>query len=349
MSKLLDSGTLSAFCEGVAMMLSAGIQVDEAVHLLSASMEDTDFKTACDQVYFSLIDGKPLGVAMDETKAFPQYAVDMVNAGEESGHLENVLNSLAIYYSEEDRMFAKMRSAILYPAALLAIMTVILLFTVTRILPVFMDVYSSVSGELYAGSFAYVNISMGIGWAALIIMGLCTVIALVAAVASGGGKSRLKLIGVMEKFSLSKDAMLHMALARFTSALSTYVSAGMDTEHAMESAIKMTTHNSLRRDAEKVLADMVSPTEPKSMAQAIYDHELFDPMYARMLLIGGRSGTTETVLERLSDQFFDDAVIRIDSLIDSVEPSLAAFLTVSVGATLIAVMMPLVGIMGSIG
>ena len=348
MGKLLDSATLSAFCEGVAMMLSAGIQTDEAVHLLSNNVEDDNFREVCTSIYYGLIDGKPLGKSMDETGAFPTYAIDMVNAGEESGHLEDVLNNLASYYNEEDRMFAKTRSAVLYPATLLAIMTIILLFTVTNILPVFLNVYSNVSGELYAGSFAYVNISMGIGWAAFVIMALCTAIAIIAAVMSGGGASRFKLIRILEKFSLSKDAMYHMALARFTSALSTYISSGADTEHAMEAAIHMTEHSLLRKKAQAALDEMTAPVEPQSMAQAIYNQELFEPLYARMLLIGGRSGTTESVLNRLSSIFFDDAVVRIDSLIDSVEPSLAAFLTVSVGATLIAVMMPLIGIMGSI-
>ena len=68
-----------------------------------------------------------------------------------------------------------------------------------------------------------------------------------------------------------------------------------------------------------------------------------------MLVVGTRSGSMETVLASLSDTFFDDSIARIDGLIDSVEPTLAAFLTVSVGATLIAVILPLVGIMGSIG
>ena len=65
-----------------------------------------------------------------------------------------------------------------------------------------------------------------------------------------------------------------------------------------------------------------------------------------MLVVGTRSGSLETVLASLSDTFFDDSIVRLDGLIDSVEPTLAAFLTVGVGATLIAVMLPLIGIMG---
>ena len=66
------------------------------------------------------------------------------------------------------------------------------------------------------------------------------------------------------------------------------------------------------------------------------------------LMMGTRSGSTDEVLSHLSDIFFEDANAQIDSVVDSVEPTLAAFLTIAVGATLIAVMLPLIGIMGSI-
>lgn len=349
MAKLLDSGTISVFAESIAMMLSAGIQTDEAVHLLSNNMEEGPFKETCAQVYLGLIDGKPLHKAMKETKQFPIYAVEMVRAGEKSGYLENVLNSLATYYNEEDRLFVKMRSAIMYPAALLAIMTVILIFTVTNVLPLFLDVYSNISGELYEGSFAYVKLSLGIGYASLIVMAIGTVLALAGAVMSGGGDSRVKLISFLEKFGPSSDAMYHMALARFTAALSTYISSGTNADRAILEATEMTDHALLRHKAQTVYEEMTAPENPKNLAQAIYDNQLFDPLYARMLLIGSRSGTTESVLRRLSNSFFDDAIVRIDTLIDSVEPTLAGILTVSVGATLISVMMPLVGILGSIG
>ena len=68
-----------------------------------------------------------------------------------------------------------------------------------------------------------------------------------------------------------------------------------------------------------------------------------------MLSIGSRVGSTEAVLERLSEACFDEAVERVDHVIDAVEPVLAAFLTVAVGATLVSVMLPLIGMMGAVG
>ena len=87
----------------------------------------------------------------------------MVEVGERSGHLEDVLRSLSVYYNEESRLFAKISSSIGYPTALLCIMSAILLFAVLIILPVFIGVYERLSGSLTAGSFSEVSVAIGIG------------------------------------------------------------------------------------------------------------------------------------------------------------------------------------------
>ena len=79
------------------------------------------------------------------------------------------------------------------------------------------------------------------------------------------------------------------------------------------------------------------------------EQKVFEPLYGRMLISGARSGQADTVLARLSQLFTQDAQAAMDALIDSIEPILAAFLTLAVGVTLLAVMLPLIGILGSIG
>ena len=118
----LDSAGISLFCESVAMMLVAGIQTDEAVGMLSEDIGDVALQATCESVYGRLCAGDNLAAAMKASGAFPRYAVDMVGVGEASGRLEEVLRSLGVYYDEEDRLFAKIRSSVGYPAALLCIM-----------------------------------------------------------------------------------------------------------------------------------------------------------------------------------------------------------------------------------
>ena len=342
---VLESSSVSAFCESVAIMLAAGIQTDEAVSLLGENMEDGAFKRACDAVYLRLIAGEPLAKALDGSGFFPRHVVDMVGAGEVSGRLEPTLRTLAVYYDEEGRLFAKMRSSIVYPAALLCVMS----FTVAVILPVFVDVYESLSGNLAAGSFNVVGASIGIGWAALAVTLVCTVVVLAMAVAMRSEGGRRSLMRAAERMPLTRNTMYQLALSRFTSALATYVASGIDADTAMKEAVAMVDHRALRQQLEGAREAMLDLAAPKSLAQAVSESGVFEPVYARMLTIGARSGSMEDVLGRLSLTFFDDAIMKMDRLVDGVEPALAAFLTVAVGATLVSVMLPLIGIMGSIG
>ena len=347
--KLLESSALSTFCGSMATMFSAGIQVDEATLMLAENRERSQFQEVCQRLYQSVSAGSSLAEAMEKSGSFPRYAVDMVATGERSGHTEQVLRNLEVYYDEEDRLFAKLRSSVGYPAALLVIMTVILAFTVIVILPVFSDVYNNMAGSLSTGSFSSVSISMGIGWVALIIMAVCAVLSLLLVAATGSMRGRERVMHLLEKLPQTRRAMYQLALSRFTAALATLVSSGITDEEAMARAIETVDHPRLKRRLVKAASSMNDLENPRSLTQAISEFGIFEPLYARMLNVGMRSGNTDETLSQLSSTFFDDAILQIDRALDSIEPVLAAFLTIAVGATLIAVMLPLVGIMGSIG
>lgn len=346
--RLADSAAVSVFCDSVALMLSTGIQTDEAVHMLAEDMGDTSFGLTCKQIYWGLIAGNDLAQSMKDTDAFPRYATDMVAVGERSGHLEDVLRSLSVYYNEESRLFTKIASSIGYPTALLCIMSVILLFAVIVILPVFIGVYERLSGTLTAGSFNEVTVAIGIGWVALIVTLACAVLFLVATIMTRFPRGRQSLLKLFERLPLTKNAMYELALSRFVSALAIYVASGLNTDEAMGASVSTVTHERLRDNVSSAYELMIDSSNPRSIVQAINEVELFDPVYVRMLTVASRSGSLDAILIQLASLFFNEAIAEVDEVIDSIEPIMAAFLTVAVGATLISVMLPLIGVMGSI-
>ena len=347
--KLLESGAISAFCSSVATMLAAGVQTDEAVHMLAENREQSEFKRVCDAVYSKVVEGSNLADAMEATGAFPAYATETVRVGEASGRTERVLRSLGRYYDSEGRAFAKLRNSVGYPAALLCIMSIILAFTVIIILPVFEDVYVSMAGSLTDGSSGAVGVSVAIGWVALGITLICAIVAVGAAIACRSEAGRIAVMHLMEKFPATRPAMEQLAVSRFASALAAYTASGINTDEAMRRAIEVVEHEGLKAKATAAYGLMIDAESPRSLAQAISEAEVFEQIHARLLTIGTRSGSLDAALDRLSANFFDDAILQIDAAIDNIEPALAAFLTIAVGATLISVMLPLIGIMGSIG
>jgi type IV pilus assembly protein PilC len=347
--KMLESSAISTFCDSIAAMISAGIQVDEALSILSENSADKQFIDICAQAHRAVAAGEPLSQALRDTGAFPNHVMGTIAAGEESGRTEEVLRGLALYYNEEARLFSKVRQSISYPAILFCIMAVIIAFTVSVVLPVFADVYEGFAGSITAGSFSTLNVSLIVGWVALVITAVCALCCIAGTLLARTENGRMRLIRIFEGIPLTRKAMYQLALSRFSAAFSTYLSAGTTVDNSMELSLELVDHKRLRNKLQKAWADMVSPEHPLSLQQAIFKNKVFETAYSRMLTIGAVSGNLVEVLSSLSDIFFDDAVNQIDRAIDNIEPIMAAFLTVAVGATLIAVMLPLIGIMSSLG
>ena len=345
----LPSSEVAAFCQGLATMLAAGIQLDEGLGLLGESAQGTPLAAVCRELYGRVSAGEPLSAAMAADGRFPGRALAALAAGERAGRTERTLRSLAGYFSEEARVMSKLRTAIGYPAALLCVMSVVLAFTVAVILPVFIRVYEDMAGTLTAGSGLAVSASLVVGWVALAVVALVTTAALVGVIASRGVRGQAAIVRLMGRLPFTRAAMRQLALSRFLATLSTCLSAGSDVDAAMGEAIRATDSAELRERLEPALASMTDVERGLGLAQAAAESGVLEPAQARMLSIGSRVGSTEAVLERLSEACFDGAVERVDHVIDAVEPVLAAFLTVAVGATLVSMMLPLIGMMGAVG
>lgn len=345
----LPSSEVAAFCEGLAAMLAAGIQLDEGLGLLGESAEGTPLAGVCDELYGRVAGGEALSDAMAASGRFPEHAVSTLAVAGRAGRTERALRGMAGYYAEESRVMDKLRTAVGYPAALLCVMSVVLVFTVAVILPVFIGVYEDMAGSLTAGSGLAVGASVAVGWVALVVVVLVTAAALAGVAASRSVRGQAAIVRLMGKLPVTGDAMRQLALSRFLGTLSTCLAAGLNVDVAMGEALGTVESAGLRGELEPALAAMTDAERGLGLAQAIAESGVLEPTQARMLSIGSRAGSTDAVLERLSEACFDDAVARVDRVIDATEPVLAAFLTVAVGTTLVSVMLPLIGIMGSVG
>lgn len=342
----LDALGVSAFCESMAMMIQSGIQPDEAVALLRQSegkggaLEDA---LAAMQAELDL--GHGLAEAMKTCGAFPDYAVNMIAAGEESGRLEAVLFRLSKYYLNEETMGDKLRSAITYPAVMLAMIIAVLALMLAMVLPAFTQVYERVTGSLAVSSYGYISWAYGFCWVALGVMLLLAMV-LVTGRVMWKSRHRAALENLLQKLPLCVDILRELGLYRFMGAFVTYLSSGAVQDVAMEESIKMA---GCRPVEEKLLRCMAHLRAGHSFAHAAYDEGLFEPVYGRILLAGERSGRTETVLWRLTDLLEEHCTTLTDRLVGIVDPLLSGVLLLTVGVSLLSVMLPLLGIMNSIG
>ncbi len=342
----LESLAISVFCQDMAMMLQAGIIPEEALSLLASDTKEGTLYDALKSMEKSMILGSSFSQAVKDCGAFPVYACDMISAGEKAGRLDQVLRSLTGYYERQDNLSRQIRSAVIYPLSLLIMMSAVLLLMVAVVLPVFVNVYENMAGSLAQSSYAYIRAARVISLVSMIVIGLISIVILVLFLISRTPEGRRKVVALLEKFPLTKAAMRQLSVSRFTDVLSTFLSSGMDTDTAMEEAVSMVTHPELSKDVAKAVSDMQAG---KSLAQALYEYGIYPPLYGRMLLSASRSGQLEDMLVKLADVTGMDAESEIQHLISSIEPILTGFLTISVGLTLLSIMLPLAGILSAIG
>ncbi len=342
----LDNLGVSAFCESMGMMLRAGIQADEAVGLLQSSHRTGGvLETGLAVMKTQVDEGSGLGRAMKESGIFPDYALRMVEAGEASGRLEDILFRLSEYYTRQKSIREKLRSAVVYPAAMLVLIIAVLLVMITMVLPAFSGVYDRLTGSLAASTFSYIRAAYALCWIALAAMILLAAL-LVAGLLLWNSPKRPFVEKILTRIPACASILENLGMYRFTSALNTFIASGEMQDEAVLNSIPMTDCALVEEKLKRCVRRM---EEGHSIAQAAYDEQLFEPVYGRMLLAGERSGSMESVLSRLSGLLEENCGALTDRLVGIVTPLLSGVLMVTVALTLLSVMLPLIGMMNAVG
>lgn len=347
MAQELQSMAVSAFCENMAMLLAAGIGPEEGTALLSDTGVESEFHDAAKAVHDHLTaNGGTLADACAATGYFPGYACRMLAAGELTGRTEQVLRGLARYYADRARFNKQLRSAVAYPAVLLCLMAVILAVLLVQVLPVFSRVYAAMAGGTAAAGYRYLQVGYVVGGVALAVTAVIAAVLAVTLLQARTARGRVKLEAAAEKIPALRGVVRKQALARYVWVLDLYLASGMPAEDSLRAAAEVVTCGQLKKAA-RGCADAVAAGKP--LEEAVLEQQLFEPLYARMLVTGAKSGAMDQVVTRLSELFSEDAAEATEHLTGLVEPVLSGLLTLAVGVTLIAAMLPLVGMLGAIG
>ena len=346
--KKLDNLGVSAFCESMGMMVRAGIQTDEAISLLeqgTSSKEKGVLGTGISVMKQKVDENASLSEAMRASGIFPEYALQMMEAGETSGRQEDVLFRLSRYYKDQKTISEKLRSAVTYPAAMIVLIIAVLAVMLAMVLPSFTEVYDSLTGSLSASTYGYIRWAYGFCWFALILMVILAVCLFGGFWMWNNGK-KSAVESVLRRIPLCAEILDNMGMFRFTSALGMFLASGEMQDIAVLDSIPMTDCAPVEEKLKRCVSRM---EEGHSIAQAAYDEELFEPVYGRMLLAGERSGSMESVLARLTELLEENCTVMVDSLVGIVDPLLSGVLMFTVGLSLLSVMLPLIGMMNSIG
>lgn len=337
---------ISAFCESLSGMLDAGIDISEAVSLLKRKDDKSGvLNDGVNRISKSLEEGSTLSEAMKESGMFPKYVLDMVETGETTGNSAEALARLSSYYSSQHSLSEKIKATIVYPMAMIVLIIIVLFLMLKTVLPAFANVYETLTGSLSESSFAYINYAFLFCRIALILMSVLVIGVGVAYLLYRSGHKK-QIASLIRMIPGASAIMEDMALYRFTSAFEVYLASGYVQDDAVEKAAQMADHEEVERKIEEVKKQMA---EGHGFASAANDAGLYEPVYGRMLIPAEKSGHMDETLTRLTELLKNGIENGSDKLLSSLESVLSGILMVTVAIALLCVMLPLIGIMNSIG
>ena len=340
-AKQLDHLGISAFAESMAMMLQSGVPIDEALLLMRPNDSQGLLSKGLSQMAKEVSEGTSFHDAMQHTGIFPEYALEMVQAGERTGSLENVMRHLSDYYQNEKETADKLRSAVIYPLSMIGLIIAVLIIMLTMVLPVFSRVYEN----LAASSLHYIRFAYVLCRVLLFVMVLLVVIAGTGLILWKSGK-RGPVEKVLRLFPSCASILDDMGKFRFTSAFGIYLSSGEMQDNALLDSMKLTDCAPVEEKLKNCAKIM---EEGHSFSYAANREELYEPIYGRMLVPAERSGNMEGILNRLTSLLKADISTNVTGLVNTVEPLLSGILMISIGLVLVSLMLPLIGMMSSIG
>lgn len=343
---VLSHREVAAFCAQISLILRAGIPLTEGVTILWEDTADPAGRAILEDLAQRVDRGEPLFAALAAGGRFPKYVVDMVEIGEASGRLDQVMESLVDYYDRQENIAQNIKSAVTYPLVMIFMMLLTIFVLVAKVLPIFSQVFRQLGSEMTAFSQRLLTLGSFLGTLALVVLAVLVVgvTGLLLLRATRGG--RRLLAGFFDRLPLTGRVSSQIASGRFASAMALTLASGLDMDHSLEMAEKLVDNPRVSR---KIAQCQQLMAEGSSLSDALAGAEIFSGVNARMVTVGIRSGAADQVMHRIADRYEDEVNQRISGILSVLEPTLVAILSVVVGVILLSVMLPLMGIMSAIG
>lgn len=343
--KPLSNIELAFFSNQLALILTSGISSLEGISIMlndAASPEET---VLLQSIYDDLAKTGSLCEAFTAAKVFPAYMIHMVKIGEETGTLDEVMGALSQHYSREDAMAQSIKSAIAYPMIIVSMMVVVILVLLTKVLPMFNQVFIQLGSEMSGFSGFLMNIGTVINQYALVFVMLLVCIVLGFFFVSRTARGRNALKKICMHIPAIRCYTKDMASCRFASGMALTLKSGMNPERCMELVCALN-EDALFAQALSECQNLLLQGE--DLTDALRNTQIFTGMYARMASVGAKTGALDTVMEQIAGLYQEDLDTRIHRTLSALELVLVISLSLIVGIILLSVMLPLVGIMSSI-
>lgn len=338
--------SLSGFCMQVSILLKSAVPLYEGLSVMAEDAADPRERKILTAMSDKLRMGFPFSEAVTEAGCFPSYVSQMVILGERTGTLDVTMEHLSGFYEKEYRLGENLRRAITYPAIMITMLLVILFVLFTRVMPIFSGVYEQLGTSIPTAAQAAIRFGGILSGAALVFAAVMILAFFTIRLTSRPGQKNSLSARLLSFIKTHSGIARLSALRRFCSVMAMTLRCGMDMAEGCRMAASLV-------DNASVLPGVMACEKELEAGKAFYDSiepsGLFSGFDLQMIRIGSRAGQLEAVMRRLEEDYDERSADALDSLIARLEPAIVSVLAVAVGLVLLSVMLPLAGILSSIG
>jgi type IV pilus assembly protein PilC len=331
---------IAVFARQLATMMSAGIPMVQAFEIIGNGHEKPSMQKLVLDIKSTIEGGSTLHEALAKHPLyFDDLFVNLVEAGEHAGALETLLDKIATYKEKTEALKKKIKKALFYPAAVLAVAVIVSTILLIFVIPQFESLFKGFGADLPAFTQMVVNMSKFMqhqGW----IVGLA-VAGMVYGFMYFHKRSRNMRRGIdraMLKFPIIGPILVKSAIARFARTLSTMFAAGVPLVEAMQS-VAGATGNIVYEEGTLRMKDEVATGQ--RLQRAMENTGLFPNMVVQMIAVGEESGSLDTMSGKVAEFYEAEVDNAVDSMSALMEPMIMAVLGVLVGGMVIAMYLPI--------
>ena len=335
----VPSKNLAIFTRQFSVMIDAGLPLVQCLDILGRQEPHKGFSAVILKVREDVEAGAALADAMKKhPKTFDALYSNMIAAGEAGGILDTILKRLAVYIEKAVKLKSEVKSAMIYPVAVIVIAVLVVGAILWKVIPTFAQLFAGMGATLPMPTRVVIAASdylVAYGWILIVAAGIAS-FALKSYYATEGG--RRVIDGLLLKMPILGNILRKVAVARFCRTLSTLMASGVPILDGLDITAR-TAGNAIIEDAIQVTRTSIERGE--TISAPLRETNVFPSMVVQMINVGETTGALDAMLSKIADFYEDEVDTAVAGLLTLMEPVMIAFLGVVVGGIVIAMYMPI--------
>jgi type IV pilus assembly protein PilC len=331
---------IALFARQMATMMKAGVPLLQSFDIISEGLENPNMRKLVDDIKQHVAAGNSFAAALRTRPLyFDDLFCNLVDAGEQAGALENLLDRVATYKEKTEALKAKIKKAMNYPIAVVAVAVIVTCILLIKVVPQFESVFAGFGAELPAFTLFVIGISKGLQeyWYMFVAISAGFTFAFLET-KKRSEKFRNSLDRIALKAPVVGDIIYKSSVARYARTLATTFAAGVPLVEALDSVAGATGNIVFKNAVNKVKQDVTSGMQ---LNFSMRSTGVFPSMAIQMTAIGEESGALDMMLDKVASYYETEVDNSVDGLTALMEPLIMSVLGVLVGGLIIAMYLPI--------